>query len=126
MGLSHGGMTVLETIKQSTSEGLAIESFQTAIAFYPLCSEPEPINTPTLILSGSEDSWTPAELCAQYVEKLNSRHEITLRVFAGAHHAFDHPGIDAVDAGHIIRSNPKAAAQASQKSRELLDEHLSR
>jgi len=123
MGLSHGGMTVLETIKQSTSEGLAMKPFQAAIAFYPLCSVPEPINTPTLILSGSEDSWTPAVLCEQYVGKLQSKHEITLKVFAGAHHGFDHPAID-IDSGHIVRSNPKAAAQASQISREFLEERL--
>jgi len=124
MGMSHGGMTVLETIKQSTSEGLAMKPFQAAIAFYPLCSEPERINTPTLILSGSEDSWTPAELCKQYVGNLQPRYEITLKVFAGAYHAFDHPEIDAVDAGHIVRSNPKAAAQASQISRDFLNKWL--
>jgi dienelactone hydrolase len=124
IGMSHGGMTVLEIIKQSTSEGLAMKPFQAAILLYPLCSASEPINTPTLILIGSEDSWTPAELCAQYVEKLKPLHEITLKVFAGAHHAFDHPGIDTVDAGYIIRSNPKAAAEASEMSREFLEERL--
>jgi dienelactone hydrolase len=124
MGLSHGGMTVLETIKQSTSKGLTMKPFQAAIAFYPLCSTPEPINTPTLILSGSEDSWTPAELCAEYVEKLQPQHEVTLQVFTGAYHAFDHPGIDTIDAGYIIRSNPQAAARASQMAREFLQEWL--
>ena len=124
MGMSHGGMTVLEAIKQSTSEGLAMRPFQAAIAFYPLCSEPESINTPTLILIGSEDSWTPAEFCSQYVEKLDPQHEISLSVFAGAHHAFDHPGIDTVDAGYIIRSDPKAAAEASAMARRYLEEWL--
>jgi dienelactone hydrolase len=124
MGMSHGGWTVLETIKQSTSDGLAMKPFQAAIAFYPLCSEPEPINTPTLILSGSEDHWNPAKLCAQYVEKLKPQQEITLKVFAGAYHAFDHPGIDTVDAGHRVRSHPEAAAEASQMSREFLEERL--
>ena len=123
MGMSHGGMTVLEAIKQSTSEGLGMKPFQAAIALYPLCSVPEPINTPTLILSGSEDSWTPAELCEEYVDKLQPQHEITLKVFAGAHHAFDHPGID-MDTGHIVRSNPQAAAQASKMSREFLQDRL--
>jgi dienelactone hydrolase len=101
-----------------------MKPFQAAIAFYPLCSEPEPINTPTLILSGSEDNWNPAKLCAQYVEKLKPQQEITLKVFAGAYHAFDHPGIDTVDAGHIVRSHPEAAAEASQMSREFLEERL--
>jgi dienelactone hydrolase len=78
----------------------------------------------SLILSGSEDSQIPAELCEQYVDKLQPEHEITLKVFAGAHHLFDHPGIDTIDAGYIIRSNPEAAAEASQMSREFLEEWL--
>jgi len=57
------------------------------------------------------------------VDQLQPQHEITLRVFAGAHHAFDHPGID-MDTGHIVRSNPEAAAQASQMSREFLQDRL--
>lgn len=124
MGMSHGGMTVLETIKQSISEALEMKPFQAAIAFYPLCSVPEPINTPTLILTGSEDSWTPAVFCAQYVAKLQPQHEISLKVFAGAHHAFDHPGIDTIDLGYVIRTDPKAAVEASELSRKFLQQHL--
>jgi dienelactone hydrolase len=124
MGMSHGGNTVLETINQSISEGLAMIPFQAAIALYPLCSVPEPINTPTLILTGDEDSWTPVELCEQYVDKLHSQNEIKLKVFAGAYHAFDHPGIDIVELGYIVRSNPEAAAEASQITHEFLEEWL--
>jgi dienelactone hydrolase len=129
MGMSHGGNTVLETIKQSISEGLAMKPFQAAIAFYPLCSVPEPfgpepINTPILILTGDKDSWTPVELCEQYVDKLHSQNEIELKVFAGAYHAFDHPGIDIVELGYIVRSHPAAATEASQMSREFLEEWL--
>ena len=123
-GMSHGGMTVLETIKTSTSAGLAMKPFQAAVAFYPLCSEPEPVNTPTLILSGSEDSWTPPVLCEEYIAKLRAGHAVTLKVFAGAHHVFDHPGIDAIDAGHVIRSDPEAAARASRMVKDFLGEHL--
>ena len=124
MGMSHGGMTVLETIKQSITEGLAMKPFQAAIAFYPLCSEPESINAHTLILTGDKDSWTPVELCVQYVDKLQPQHEITLKVFAGAYHAFDHPGIDIVELGYVVRSDPEAAAEASQMAREFLEERL--
>ena len=129
MGMSHGGNTVLETIKQSISEGLEMKPFQAAIAFYPLCSVPEPfgpepINTPILILTGDKDSWTPVELCEEYVDKLHSQNEIELKVFAGAYHAFDHPGIDIVELGYIVRSHPAAAAEASQMSREFLEKRL--
>ena len=79
MGMSHGGWTVLETIKQSTSEGLAMKPFQAAIAFYPLCSEPEPINIPSLILTGDMDQWNPAVLCEQFLEKLQPQHEINMK-----------------------------------------------
>jgi dienelactone hydrolase len=103
MGMSHGGNTVLETIKQSISEGLAMKPFHAAIAYYPHCGKPESINAPTLILT---------------------QNEISLKVFADAYHAFDHPGIDIVELGYIVRSNPEAAAEARQITREFLDEWL--
>ena len=124
MGMSHGGNTVLETIKRSTSEGLAMKPFQAAIAFYPTCNEPEIIDTPTLILTGDKDSWTPAEFCQQYVDKLQQQHALTLKVFVGAYHAFDHPGIDIVELGYIVRSNPEAAAEANQITRVFLQKWL--
>ncbi len=124
MGMSHGGMTVLEVIKQTITEGLAMEPFQAAIALYPLCSTPESLNTPLLILSGDKDSWTPAEFCEEYVDKLQSQNDIELKVFKGAYHAFDHPGIDIVELGYIIRSDPEAAAAASQMIQEFLEEKL--
>jgi dienelactone hydrolase len=124
MGMSHGGNSVLEVIKQSTSEDLAMKPFQAAIAFYPLCSEPEPIITPSLILIGDMDQWTPAVLCEQYLDKLQSQHEISMKVFAGAHHAFDIVGLDTIDTGYIVRYNQKAADEAFRMSREFLEERL--
>ena len=124
MGMSHGGNTVLEAIKQPISRGLAMKPFQAAIAFYPHCGKPESINTPTLILIGDKDSWTPVELCEEYVGKLQSQNEIKLKVFAGAYHAFDHPGIDIVELGYIVRSNPDASAEATQITHEFLEEWL--
>lgn len=124
IGMSHGGVTVLEAIQQSTSEDLATKLFQAAIAFYPYCSVPEPINTPVLIFGGSEDLATPVQLCVEYVEKLQPQPEITLKVFAGAHHFFDRPGVDTEDGGYISRYNPKAAAEASEMSREFLEKWL--
>jgi dienelactone hydrolase len=52
------------------------------------------------------------------------QNEISLKVFADAYHAFDHPGIDIVELGYIVRSNPEAAAEARQITREFLDEWL--
>jgi dienelactone hydrolase len=124
MGMSHGGNSVLEVIKQSSSEGLAMKPFQAAIAFYPLCSVPEPINTPSLILTGDMDQWNPAVLCEQYLDKLQPQHEIRMKVFAGAYHAFDIVGLDTIDTGYIVRYNQKAADEAFRMSREFLEEWL--
>lgn len=124
MGMSHGGNTVLEVVNQKILEGMAMKPFQAAIAFYPHCGKPESINAPTILLTGDKDSWTPAELCEEYVSKLHSSGDIKLKVFEGAYHAFDHPGIDIVELGYIVRSNPKAAAAASQITREFLEEWL--
>lgn len=124
LGLSHGGKTILEAIKRSNSAGLAITPFRAAVAFYPSCVEPEPIDIPVLVLIGSEDNWTPADHCVAYLDKLQPPHEMTLKVFEGAHHAFDHPGIDIVEFGHIVRSDPEAAAQAIQMTREFLNDRL--
>lgn len=124
MGMSHGGWTVLEIIKRSTSESLAMKPFQAAIAFYPICSVPEPINTPSLILTGDMDQWTPAVLCEPYLDKLQPQHEISMKVFAGAYHGFDIVGVDTIDTGYIVRYNQKAADEAFRMSREFLEEWL--
>ncbi|MGI9317617.1 MAG: dienelactone hydrolase family protein [bacterium] len=122
--MSHGGMTVLDVIKQSTSDGLEMSPFRAAIALYPLCGEPAKTDTSLLILIGDEDTWTPAELCIQYVDRLDKPDEMTLKVFQGAHHLFDHPGIDIVELGYILRSNPEATEQARRLAHEFLDVNL--
>jgi dienelactone hydrolase len=124
MGMSHGGTSVLETIKQSSSDGLRMGPFQAAIAYYPLCGAVAAINTPTLILIGEKDSWTHAYLCEEYVGKLAVQHDIHVKVFADSHHAFDHPGIDMIDAGHVVRSNPDAATRAAKMVNEFLHKYL--
>ena len=126
LGLSHGAMTGLEAIRRSTSEGLGMKPFRAAVLLYPLCGPPAPIDTPTLIMTGGSDLWTPAELCAQYAQRMEPRPEVELRVFAGAYHLFDHPGIDAVDSGYIIRSDPKAAAEAAEVARGFFATWLQR
>lgn len=120
----HGGYTVLLVIKQSTSAELGMKPFRAAVALYPICGEPEPINTPTLVLIGGEDTWTPATECILHIDRLQSPHEMRLQVLPSAYHVFDHPGIDTVELGHIVRFDPEAAARAIQITREFLNERL--
>ncbi|MEM7563083.1 MAG: dienelactone hydrolase family protein [Pseudomonadota bacterium] len=124
IGMSHGAMTVLEVVKQSLTDGLQMQPFQAAVAFYPLCGQPAPINTSVRVLVGDLDTWTPAYLCETLVSQLESRFDISVTVFADTHHAFDHPGIDMIDAGHRIRTNPEATAIANTIVRALLEQKL--
>lgn len=124
MGMSRGANAVLQVIRLSTSTDLAISPFRAAVMLYPFCKNPEPIGTASLILMGSEDTWTPPDRCVQYLEKLPPPHEMTLKVIEGAHHGFDHPGIDIVEVGHIVRSDSRATNQAIQIAREFLNTHM--
>ncbi len=125
MGMGLGGQTLLHIVKQSTSTGLDMRPFRAAVAFYPICGEPEQIDTPTLVLIGSADHWGQwAEDCVRYLDGLPPPHEMTLKVFPGAHHVFDHPGLDFEDDGLIVRSDPEAAAEAIRMTREFLSERL--
>ena len=101
-----------------------MKPFRAAVALYPYCEIPEPINTPTLVLIGSADQWTSADECARFVDRLPPPHEMTLRVFAGADHVFDHPGMNIVELGKINRYHPEAAEQAIRMAREFLRERL--
>lgn len=124
MGMSLGGNVVLQVIKESTSKKLAMEPFQAAVALYPYCQKPEPINTPTLILIGAADQWTSADECVQFLERIPSPHEMTLKVFPGAHHVFDQPGMDMVEQGKVNRYHPEAAKQAVTMVREHFGDQL--
>ena len=124
MGNETGGTTVLHAIKQSTSTGLAMKPFRAAVAFYPYCGEPEQIDTPTLVLIGGADQFTLADECVRHLDRLPPPHEMTLKVFPGAHHVFDHPEIDFEEHGKIVRSDPEAAAEAIRITREFLSERL--
>jgi dienelactone hydrolase len=124
MGMSLGGNVILQVIKKSTSEKLAMEPFRVAVALYPNCQKPESINAPTLILIGSADQWHSADECVGFLEKLPQPNQLTLKVFPGAHHVFDHPGMDMVELGKINRYHPEAAKQAFELIREHLVEWL--
>jgi dienelactone hydrolase len=91
IGWSHGGSTVLATLGSAPRVGL----LRGAVAFYPGCgatlsgSPDWSAPVPFLMLLGGADDWTPADRCVALVERAPAR--IELRLFAGAHHMFDHP-----------------------------------
>lgn len=80
------------------------------------------VRTPTLILIGDQDNWTPASWCEKYVEELHALHEVTVQVFPGAQHIFDLEGIDEEEQGRTNRYHPQAAATAIEMTRKFLEE----
>lgn len=124
MGMSLGGNVVLQVVKASILEKLATGPFRAAVALYPYCREPESISTPTLILIGEADQWASAEECIQFVERIPPPHKMTLKVFSGAHHVFDQPGMDMVEQGKINRYHAEAAKQATNLVRKHFAKNL--
>ena len=124
MGLSHGGISVMEAIKQYMREGMDSPPFAAGVAYYPLCSTPTPIDTPTLVLVGAADSWTPASLCQDFERQLAQPDLFFLEVYADAHHVFDHHDIDVVELGYTLRTHPEARQAAEKAVRQFLDTRL--
>jgi len=93
LGWSHGGSTVLAALGAPMPPGL----LRAAVAFYPGCGAllrgapgwAAPV--PLLMLLGGADDWTPAHRCEALAARAPGR--IEMRVFASAHHNFDHPGV---------------------------------
>lgn len=115
MGGSHGGSSTLATIVD-TPENVARagSGFAAAIALYPGCARKfggwsverakgpgRPVSgysgtfkplAPLLILSGELDDWTPAEPCRRLAAAARAAgHPVEIKVYPGAHHAFDSP-----------------------------------
>jgi dienelactone hydrolase len=107
MGGSHGGSTTLASMlaPDSDTEPLAAEKragFAAAVALYPSCAPSSrtwhnasgiyrPI-APLLILIGEKDDWTPAPPCQALADAARrAGHPVSIKIYPGAHHAFDSP-----------------------------------
>lgn len=91
MGWSYGGSTAIDAVTGVAEAGQPdTDSFKAAVAFYPWCLETMPrLDAPLLILVGENDDWTPASRCREISLDDGIRNQPTLKVYAGATHAFD-------------------------------------
>jgi dienelactone hydrolase len=128
IGFSHGGITALIIALSRSSE----KHFKEIIAFYPYCFPIDPskkfLSSPLMILSGGNDDWCPAKLCEAYPEILKGlNHEIVLKVYPGAYHAFDNtaPGIMEY-MGHKFGRDESAAADSIVMVKNFLHKYFNK
>ncbi len=115
MGGSHGGSTTLSTIAaaERPKDPLAQEKrrgFNAAVALYPGCAPYRGVyhaTAPLLILIGEKDDWTPAEPCRDLVEiSQQAGFPVSIKIYPGAHHAFDSNAPVRYDANRINGNSP--------------------
>ena len=105
MGGSHGGSTTLASMQapESDADPLAPArraGFAAAVALYPGCTpgvrnwrSASAVYRPTaplLILIGEKDDWTPAAPCQALTDAARrTGAPVSIKIYPGAHHAFD-------------------------------------
>jgi dienelactone hydrolase len=124
IGFSHGGSSTMVAALERGGR-----PFQAAIAYYPYCQTvtgPIRFATDALILIGKDDDWTPAERCSDLVEaNAGMPHAPAIKVYPGAVHGFDVPGLNRISASHhIMRENPEAAADSFAMAKAFLAARL--
>ena len=126
MGWSHGAMSVLWAIENTyLVDTIRPEPFKAAIAVYPWCDEVLfRVDSPLLLLIGELDDWTPASRCERMELRDPIINDMALKVYPGAMHDFDVPGLDTEVLGHVLRHNPDAAADARTRIKAFLSKHL--
>ena len=102
MGWSQGGGALLNAIRGTSAARATVQpkdDFRAAVAFYPASCHrraqgahwSSPI--PLLVLVGEKDVWTPAAPCRALIESAEFGSEAAIKVYPGAYHDFDWPGL---------------------------------
>jgi len=96
LGWSNGAISVLWTVRRRSNARDDTPDFRSAVAFYPGCSRPDnaawSARIPTLILIGNLDDWVSAAVCEKMIAGARGRSaRISLVIYPGAYHDFDHP-----------------------------------
>jgi dienelactone hydrolase len=117
IGFSHGAVTVLKTVSESTAFPLGdAPNYAAASALYPDCLSSEvDANVPLLIHSGERDDWTAAAPCQlKAAARKSEGYPVEIEVYAGALHSFDNPDVKYYYGGTWMNPNkPKFCCGAS-------------
>lgn len=127
LGWSSGGSAVLQAVGAAGATDLAPSQhhFSRAVALYPDCRAALKSGTwqariPLMILIGESDDWTPASSC-QRLARAGAAAPLVIKVYPGAVHDFDQPGLerqDRDDAGATADGAGEASVGTNQNARE--------
>jgi dienelactone hydrolase len=130
LGYSMGGEAALMDVEADFIGKLFSGSFAAAIAYYPHCKDRSAIVTsPTMILIGADDDWTPPAYCREIVARpRDGGAALDLTIYPGAYHAFDNPKLATGmhRFGHWLQYSEPAATDAWAKVLAFLAAHLFR
>ncbi len=112
IGQSNGGSVALQSARKEWQETVNTSArFSAVVGYYPWCGVISglniTLNTPTLVLAGEKDDWTPAEECT-VAEKSIQSPLLKVVVYSGAYHSFDLPINLQQYAGHTVGRNGPA------------------
>lgn len=137
LGWSNGAIATLWAVRpRARAKSGKRPDFRSAVSFYPGCRRLNETawnaRVPTLILIGGADDWTSPIDCEHMVEGARGRSaRISLIVYPGAYHDFDHPNrplqvrggyafsVDGTGKIHT-GTNPVARADAIKRVQEWL------
>lgn len=102
VGWANGGIAALWTIGRHAVLKRDGNDFRSAVAFYPGCrrlaESAWSARQPTLLLLAAADDWAAPGPCEQMVAGARGRSaRVTVIVYSGAHHDFDHPNLPLAD-----------------------------
>lgn len=140
-GWSHGGASALATtgdLRDGTGLAATEGGFRATVAFYPGWCRARWMTgwrttTPTLVLLGALDDWTPAEPCAEMMRAAQAlASPVEFVIYPDAHHSFDahfapRPQTHAIGPRGIAPTsgaNPAARADAHRRVVDFLKQHL--
>jgi dienelactone hydrolase len=91
------------------------------VAYYPYCYDNVEFSSPTIVLIGDKDDWTPSKLCQAVKEKPN----LKIVVFPGATHAFNMNFAQPIEyLGHHMAHDENATQEAQKDADAFMDSRL--
>jgi dienelactone hydrolase len=124
LGYSQGAWAALEAT-QSPPTGVSVRA---VVAYYPDCRAYfDRFSSPSLILVGALDEWTPANRCQEMMRRRAGRGApVDLVVYPDAHHGFDWVDLQPARrvAGMLMQYHPQASGLSIDRHRAFLHEHI--